>query len=93
MKFQFAQSQREITATKVSRFKVIQDNRSKEVVTIEYETKNGDREMSFLNGIEATLNNAGRYVQAQSKRDMCARILPEPEPEVTDVTQVNTETN
>jgi hypothetical protein len=77
MKFQFAQSTREIEATKVTQFNVIQDNRSKVVTIIQYESKFGPREMSFLNGIEATLNTRGRYVQAKSAKGDCARILPD----------------
>jgi hypothetical protein len=79
MKIQFAQSSREIEAIKVTKFNVIQDNRSKQIVAIEYNTTNGVRECLFMNNIEVVLNSRNRYVQAQSNRDYCARILPEPE--------------
>jgi hypothetical protein len=82
MKFQFAQSKREIEATKVTQFNVIQDNRSKVVTIIQYDSRFGPREMSFLNGIEATLNTRGRYVQAKSAKEDCARILPDESVEV-----------
>lgn len=81
MKIQFAQSSREIEVTKCTKFEVVQDNRSKTVTLVEYDTPNGIREMSFLNGVEAILNNRGRYIQAQSNKEFCAQILPEPVPE------------
>jgi hypothetical protein len=84
MKIQFAQSTREHEVISFTEFKVIQDNRSKTVTLVTYQSANGPREMAFMNKIEAVLNNRGRYVQAQSNRDYCARILPEPEPEETE---------
>jgi hypothetical protein len=79
MKIQLGQSTREIEATKVTKFKVVQDNRSKQITVVEYEMRDGStREMAFLNDVEAVLNPAGRYIQAQSKREYCAKILPEP---------------
>lgn len=81
MKIQFAQSEREIEATKVTKFNVVQDNRTKQIVVVEYATANGTREMSFLNGVESILNDRGRYIQAQSKKEFCAKILPEAIPE------------
>ena len=80
MKFQFAQSDRVIEATSFNKFDVIQDNRKKTVHVVNYETNRGPMQVIFLNGIEATLNSNGRYVQARSKRDHCARILPDEEP-------------
>jgi|SRR5476651_1083721 hypothetical protein len=75
MKFQFAQSARTIESSKVTEFAVVQDNRTKMVTIIQYEGRNGPQEISFLNGIEATLNTRGRYVQAKSAREDCAKIL------------------
>lgn len=80
MKFQFAQSQRTIEATKVTQFAVVQDNRTKQVTIVQYEGRFGPQEIAFLNGIEATLNVRGRYVQAKSVREDCARILPDEVP-------------
>jgi hypothetical protein len=65
---------------KVTQFAVVQDNRTKQVTIIQYEGRNGPQEISFLNGIEATLNNRGRYIQAKSSREDCARILPDEVP-------------
>ena len=86
MRFQFAQSSRVIEAVNVNKFDVIQDNRSKTVHVIQYETARGPSQITFLNGIEATLNERGRYIQAKSKREDCAKILPDEEPkeEVTE---------
>jgi hypothetical protein len=84
MKFQFAQSSRVIEATNVNKFDVIQDNRKKTVHVIQYETSRGPSQITFLNGVEATLNDRGRYVQAKSKREDCAKILPDEEPKVED---------
>jgi hypothetical protein len=90
MKFQFAQSARTIEATKVTEFAVVQDNRTKMVTIIQYEGRNGPQEISFLNGIEATLNNRGRYIQAKSSREDCAKILKdEPVAEVEAVAAAN----
>jgi hypothetical protein len=77
MKIQFAQSSRQITPIKITQFQVIQDNRPKQVTTVEYETTNGVREMSFLNGVESILNERGRYIQAQSKKEFCATLVPD----------------
>lgn len=86
MKIQFAQSSRQITPTKITNFTVIQDNRPKQVTTVEYETANGTREMSFLNGVESILNERGRYIQAQSKKEFCATLVADvvEEPAVSD---------
>lgn len=91
MKFAFAQSQRQIEATKVTQFTVVQDNRNKQVTIIQYEGRFGPAEISFLNGVEATLNNRGRYVQAKSNREDCAMIIVE-EPEVVEEVKETTET-
>lgn len=82
MKFQFAQSERVIEATSFNKFDVIQDNRKKTVHVVNYDTRRGPSQITFLNGIEATLNDRGRYVQAKSKREDCAKILPDEEPKV-----------
>lgn len=86
MKFQFAQSTREIEALSFKNFQVVQDNRSKTITVVEYVVAGRVAEMSFMNGVEAVLNNRGRYIQAQSNKEYCAKILPEPvqEPTVTD---------
>lgn len=77
MKIQFAQSSRQITPSKITQFQVIQDNRAKQITTVEYEASNGTREMSFLNGVESILNDRGRYIQAQSKKEFCATLVPD----------------
>ena len=92
MKFQFAQSKRQIEATKVTQFTVVQDNRNKQVTIIQYEGRNGPAEISFLNGVEATLNNRGRYVQAKSNREDCAMIIIEEPEEVVEEVKETTET-
>lgn len=82
MKFKFGQSNREIQATKVTQFTIVQDNRNKQVTVIQYEGRFGPNEITFLNGIEATLNERGRYIQAKSVRADCATIVPDEVPEV-----------
>jgi len=88
MKFQFAQSSREIEALTITKFAVVQDNRTKTVHILEYQTTRGISEMAFLNGVEAKLQPNGRYVQAKSNKDDCAKILPDviPEEEVKPIT-------
>jgi uncharacterized glyoxalase superfamily protein PhnB len=82
MKFQFAQSSRQIEATKVTQFNVVQDNRTKQVTILDYYSERfGTKQISFLNGVEAVLNERGRYVQAKSKREDCAIILPDEVPQ------------
>jgi hypothetical protein len=81
MKFKFGQSSRIVEATKATQFNVIQDNRTKQVTVLEYESRlGGTRQVLFLNGIEAILNERGRYVQAKSVREDCATLIAE-EPE------------
>ena len=84
MKIQFAQSSRQIIPTKITQFQVVQDNRAKQITTVEYQSTNGTREMSFLNGVEAILNERGRYIQAQSKKEFCAILVADEEPATTE---------
>jgi hypothetical protein len=92
MKFKFGQSNRVIESTKATQFDVIQDNRTKQVTILEYESRlGGARQIVFLNGIEAVLNERGRYVQAKSVREDCAVIVPDEVPEVAAEAEVKTE--
>lgn len=81
-KIQFAGSNRMVDITKYNEFSVIQDNRSKKVEVVEYESSIGTRDMIFLNGVQAVLKN-GRYIMAQSKASFCARLIDH-EPEVVE---------
>ena len=69
---------REVIPFKLEEFVVVQDNRNKTVTIAHYEHKQlGNRVMIFLNGVEAYLNDRGRYVIAQSDSSKCGKLIKE----------------
>jgi hypothetical protein len=69
--------------TKLESFTVTQNNRSQVIHIADYKSLRGrDGQITLLNGVEATMNGA-RYVKAQSKTELCAKlVLDEPEASV-----------
>jgi hypothetical protein len=59
--------------TKLQSFRVTQNNRQQVVHVADYVSRGSHRQMTFLNGVEATLLGA-KYVKAQSKVELCARL-------------------
>ena len=62
-----------VEVTKVERFNVMQNGKSQVIHIVDYVSRGFNRQMTFLNGVEATLLGA-RYVKAQSKTDLCAKL-------------------
>jgi len=59
--------------TKVERFTVMQNGKSQVIHIVDYISHGFSRQMMFINNIEATMLGA-RYVRAQSKVDLCAKL-------------------
>jgi hypothetical protein len=63
-----------IEPTKVTTFTVIQNNRKQVIHVVDYISRGGsNRQMTFLNQVEATLSGA-RYIRAQSQLSLCAKL-------------------
>jgi hypothetical protein len=75
MQFQFAQSSRKVKATKAAQFSIIQNDRKVTITVLQYKGKLGPAEISFINGVEAALTKTGRYEQAKSDQEFCARLV------------------
>lgn len=57
----------------IERFTVVQNNKPQVIHVVDYRQSELQRQITFLNGVEATMRN-GRYIKAQSKLEFCARL-------------------
>ena len=62
-----------IAANKIRSFGVTQNNSNVTIHEVDFERNGYPRRLLFMNFVEATLKGS-RYVQAQSKREFCAKL-------------------
>jgi hypothetical protein len=79
MKFQPASSKRIIESLTDTTFSITQDRKQKTITILTYQGMHTVNEIIFLNGIEAILDKRGRYVNASTTKEFCARIVTDEE--------------